>query len=273
MSEKLLISINRPWSRPSDGMIFDNLKLWEIRKTRPKKDGEYTALVYETLGKNGAGAVVGKFEVDTFLPIKEYSEQVGENSQLSREQFEEYASGGVVYAWIVKEPKRFKKPVPLGTYKRERPPQDWFFIGGESEEETEEPTPDVIEEPTGPVELILPESYLGVCKFCGQTRTYPSSCRYTQVERDEETALYCNCEAGFHYRRLGQIRQELEDMLESIEEEVENHILRAASLVMSGMIEKCTVNITGTVSVRIQENAKGRIEIKVMRNQSQKKEI
>ena len=268
---KIMLSINRPW----DGYIFDGTKAWEVRKTRPGVDGEYEVLLYEAGGNGGEGAVVGKFYVRDFLPLKEYSERVKEGTRLTREQFEAYTDGGIVYAWVVEKPKRFRKAVPLGSFGLSRPPQGWQYVDGESEdaEEVEEAPEPESSKSSDPVELVIPEPCIGVCRCCGQTRTYSRDCGMSQDERDTDTTLRCNCSGGEAIRQIERAKLSVNALFGRESGEVKDFLLRAACLVIRNEIEVVTINIDGIVKAKISKNAKEKTIIARSDNVCNRREV
>ena len=62
----ILMSIKPKWCE----LIFSGEKTIEVRKIAPKLKTPYKAYVYETLGNEGAGAVVGEFVCDEKHDIK-----------------------------------------------------------------------------------------------------------------------------------------------------------------------------------------------------------
>lgn len=136
----ILISIKPEWCEK----ILSGEKKSEIRKTRPKITGpEQTVYIYQT----GNGGVIGSFHIGGFSYIQAWIDEEGEKhlgnallwamdccltndelfNYIHREQKPEkpYPGG---WAWFVKNPIRFKKPLHLSTFGMKRPPQSWCYV-------------------------------------------------------------------------------------------------------------------------------------------------
>jgi len=123
----ILISINRPHT----DRIFNNKKFKEVRKTPPKNiDYPYKAYVYETKSNGGVGQVIGEFICNGTVTVsRPIFATMAIASHLRVSELLEYAKESKKLSFMdVSEPIRYKKPLALGEFDLERPPQSWQYI-------------------------------------------------------------------------------------------------------------------------------------------------
>lgn len=123
--------------------IYAGTKTVELRKSVPNFNphdydpAKYPIRVYlyETRGSGGPGRITGFFDCPSFLGVKLQSENerypkgLVEDAQVSEEYIREYAGGGWIYAWDVKNATRLPAPVSLEELGLDRPPQSWQYLG------------------------------------------------------------------------------------------------------------------------------------------------
>ena len=121
----VLMSIKPEWWE----RILSGEKTMEIRKSAPQsKDGRrftwpLTVLVYVS----GTGEIQGQFTSPGWIKTN-LLEMLPEQSCVPLENLREYAKGGSLYGWMVKNPERFDTPSLLAELGLERPPMSWQFV-------------------------------------------------------------------------------------------------------------------------------------------------
>lgn len=118
--------------------IYAGTKTVELRKTVPRFDpGSYNpakypfrVYMYESKADGGAGAITGFFKCPGYLgTCGQYMEDMAQRAQVSMEYLLQYAGGGWVYGWEVREPTRLPEPVALSALSIDRAPQSWRYLG------------------------------------------------------------------------------------------------------------------------------------------------
>ena len=130
-----LTSINKPHT----DNIFSGIKTIEWRKSPLPKTTHYA---YETLNKGGCGKVIGQFEVTgsiKFDPLGDtYTPKWLAKGCVPIEDLIKYANGGVIYANIIENAKRFDTPKEVRDFyhtnlhytcliRIRKPPQSWMY--------------------------------------------------------------------------------------------------------------------------------------------------
>lgn len=118
--------------------IYAGTKTVELRKTAPRfhpgswNPAKYPLRVYlyESKADGGDGAVTGFFDCPGYLGTRgEQKQDIARMAQVSMDYLLEYAAGGWVYAWKVKNPTRFPEPVALSALGIDHAPQSWRYLG------------------------------------------------------------------------------------------------------------------------------------------------
>lgn len=118
--------------------IYAGTKTVELRKTVPRFNPNsnnpakypFRVYLYESKADGGAGAVTGFFSCPGYLgTCGQYIEDMAQRAQVSVEYLLEYAAGGWVYGWEVRDPTRLPEPVALAALGIEHPPQSWRYLG------------------------------------------------------------------------------------------------------------------------------------------------
>lgn len=123
--------------------IYAGIKTVELRKTVPRfcpssyspAKYPFRVYLYESKADGGAGMITGYFNCTGFLGIllqtenEKYPQGFIDRAQVSAEYIKEYANGGWVYGWEVREPTRLPEPVTLSTLGIDRAPQSWRYLG------------------------------------------------------------------------------------------------------------------------------------------------
>lgn len=126
-----------PIRRKHAANIYAGTKTVELRKTVPHLDpGSYNlaknpfrVYMYESKADGGAGAVTGFFSCPGYIgTFGQYMEEIARRAQVSMEYLMEYAGGGWIYGWEVRQPTRLPAPVPLSALGITRAPQSWRYL-------------------------------------------------------------------------------------------------------------------------------------------------
>ena len=141
MSTDILISIKPKWCE----LIFSGQKIDEIRKTKPARLGSTPfcrVFIYETGGRG----VVGSFVLRNVHYVQAWidadgTKHLGNTFGLRHciedlELWEYLHKGGQKpgkpypggWAWRIKDPVKFDKPLPLSDFGLKRPPQSWQYV-------------------------------------------------------------------------------------------------------------------------------------------------
>lgn len=130
-----LTSINKPHT----DNIFDGTKTIEWRKSPLPKTTHYA---YETLNKGGCGKVIGQFdvvEIIKFNPLGDsYRPEWLAKGCVSIEDLIKYANGGIIYANVIENAKRFDVPKEVRDFHHinldytsivriRKAPQSWMY--------------------------------------------------------------------------------------------------------------------------------------------------
>lgn len=109
--------------------IFAGVKTLELRKNFPKgAKFPVRVLMYETNAGKLGGGIVGEFTCPAYMASNGLFATMAKRSALTEGQILQYANGGKVYGWVVKNAKRYASPVPLSEVGIERAPQSWRYL-------------------------------------------------------------------------------------------------------------------------------------------------
>lgn len=128
------MSIKPKWAN----LIFDGKKKIEVRKTQPKRiEGRaFKVYLYVT---GDVKKVIGEcecYDIYTMM-LKGYELWSFDKKDtcLTDEELREYANGGSLYGWPLRNVKKYDNPKTLADFGMKRPPQSWCYVaeGGESD--------------------------------------------------------------------------------------------------------------------------------------------
>jgi predicted transcriptional regulator len=117
-----LLSIKKEWWEK----IKSGEKTYEIRKTKPQYiEYPFRVICYVT----GGVGVVGEFDCDVTMRTNCYFPLL-ERSCLTDKQMSDYAKGGFICGWHVKDGtvSSYGTPIPLQFFEIKRPPQSWQYM-------------------------------------------------------------------------------------------------------------------------------------------------
>ncbi len=158
--DAIIISINGKFTEK----IFNGSKDLEIRKRPPSANYPYKGFIYETkaIYKNslgfkvcGEGAIVGEMIIGARLRtnifacnpttfkssinpgsgtqyidadgVLEYQEQLLKRACITRTELEKYGAVEDLHALVIKQARRYRKPLPLSYFGIKRAPQSWQY--------------------------------------------------------------------------------------------------------------------------------------------------
>ncbi len=91
---------------PYASLIVDGAKTWEIRKSPTRVRGR--------IGIVTGGRLIGEVEVvDVLGPFTAAELQAHEDKHRAGGFLEAYAQGRPLWAWVLKNPRRYEKPIPV----------------------------------------------------------------------------------------------------------------------------------------------------------------
>lgn len=107
--------------------IFSGEKRCEFRKTKCKKDTN-KALIYETYPES---LVVGEFEISSVVeetPVALWN-ITNSYAGIEKEAYDKYYEGKErAVAYMIANPIRYKKPIPISEFGLRRPPQSYAYV-------------------------------------------------------------------------------------------------------------------------------------------------
>jgi len=91
---------------PYASLIVDGKKTWEIRKSPTRVRGP--------IGIISRGRLIGEVElVDVLGPFSVEALKAHEDKHRASGFLESYAQGRPLWAWVLKNPRRYEKPLPI----------------------------------------------------------------------------------------------------------------------------------------------------------------
>ena len=122
MKQIVLLSIKKEWWEK----IKSGEKTYEIRKTKPKNIVyPFRVICYIT----GGVGVVGEFDCDGTIKTSLYK-SLANKSCLTEQEISNYAKGGNIYGWHVKDGtvSSYGTPIPLNFFGINKAPQSWQYM-------------------------------------------------------------------------------------------------------------------------------------------------
>lgn len=110
-------------------LILSGHKTVEVRKSVPKKETPYLALIYETQKGFGRGKVIGAAVVTEVKILDECDDETLVETCLSREELIAYKGKAKhVYGVCLSSVVEFDAPRDISDYGMMRPPQSWRYV-------------------------------------------------------------------------------------------------------------------------------------------------
>jgi predicted transcriptional regulator len=130
----IILSIKPKWAE----LIYSGKKTIEWRKSFPKRENIECVYLYETAPVK---KVTGFFYWENFVTLyfldpipKEYknlphsTQKIIDAGCVPFEDLKKYKGDGIkLFGWKIKNPQKYKEPLPLSMFNFEKPPQSWCY--------------------------------------------------------------------------------------------------------------------------------------------------
>lgn len=103
------------------------------------------------------------------------------------------------------------------------------------------------------------ERFIGVCKYCGKTRTVISA--ECQREADETATQLCTCDEGARERALFRAERKIAEICSENGEVIRDFLLYCAQFVGDDTLLELSVKIDTGEKVKIKKSSKGSLTI------------
>ena len=122
---EIMLSVHPYWA----ALILSGHKTVEVRKSVPKTETPYMALIYETVSGGGRGKVVGVAVVKEIKILDECDDETLAETCLSRDHLTAYKGNAKhVYGMCLSCVDELDEPRDISDYGLTRPPQSWGYV-------------------------------------------------------------------------------------------------------------------------------------------------
>lgn len=102
---------------------------------------------------------------------------------------------------------------------------------------------------------------MGTCRFCEQTAMINSTGAAPEEWLDEQATLQCTCTEAMHYKKMQNVKDEIDMLLENFPD-ITEFVKHAADLVENGTVASVSINTGMKVKINITMDTKGNLKVK-----------